>query len=421
MEYLGEWMWAAILGRGLVALAFASAVLATVAFLRGHVTLGRRAFFTHAASTLGVIALIFVLFFGHRYEFQYIWKHLNNEMPMRFVLSAFWGGQEGGFLLWMFWHNVLALFILRRADAWQREVMTVLSAIEAFLGVMLLGIYFGDFQLGLDPFLLLREAPNNLGLPWTARTDYLTSFAQFTDGQGLNPLLQNYWMTIHPPTLFLGFAACSIPFAYAIGALWRRDLSGWIKPVAMDFFRRGHPGGRDLDGRCLGLRGLELWGILGLGPRGELVVGAVDGACGCGAPAADQPKQEEADRFVLDGVPEHPCFLRSPVLTFLTKSGVLGDTSVHSFVDSGILPQLLAYLLAFVALGHLMLLEDVASRKVFGGLALATLGLVALGHPALGFLAFLAVMAAAAIRAFRREFKGDDDEDALWSASFGCL
>ena len=231
MEYLGEWMWAAYLGRFLVAVAFASALLATVAFVRGNLRLGRGAFVTHAASTLGVIALIFVLFFGHRYEFQYIWKHLNNEMPMRFVLSAFWGGQEGGFLLWMFWHNVLALFILRRADAWQREVMAVLSAIEAFLGVMLLGIYFGDFQLGLDPFMLLREAPNNLGLPWTARADYLTSFPQFADGQGLNPLLQNYWMTIHPPTLFLGFAACSVPFAYAVGAMWRRDLTGWIKPV----------------------------------------------------------------------------------------------------------------------------------------------------------------------------------------------
>ena len=213
MEYLGEWMWAAYLGRTLIAVAFASAVLSTIAFARGMVTLGRRAFVTHAASTVGVIALIFVLFFGHRYEFQYIWKHLNNDMPMRFVLSAFWGGQEGGFLLWMFWHNVLAMFILRRADHWQREVMTILSAIEAFLSVMLLGVYFGDFQLGLDPFLLLREAPANLGLPWAARADYLTAFPQFSDGQGLNPLLQNYWMTIHPPTLFLGFAACSVPFA----------------------------------------------------------------------------------------------------------------------------------------------------------------------------------------------------------------
>ena len=419
MEYLGEWMWAAVLGRGLVALAFSSAVLATVAFLRGHVSLGRRAFFTHAVSTLGVIALIFVLFFGHRYEFQYIWKHLNNEMPMRFVLSAFWGGQEGGFLLWMFWHNVLALLILRRADAWQREVMTVLSAIEAFLGVMLLGIYFGDFQLGLDPFLLLREAPNNLGLPWTARADYLTSFSQFTDGQGLNPLLQNYWMTIHPPTLFLGFAACSIPFAYAIGALWRRDLSGWIKPVLpWTFFAVGILGAGILMGGAWAYEALSFGGFWAWDPveNSSLVPWMVLVAA--------------AHLLLINRNKKKPTALFSTVYlsilafllvlysTFLTKSGVLGDTSVHSFVDSGILPQLLAYLLAFVALGHLMLLEDVASRKVFGGLALATLGLVAVGQPALGFLAFLAVMAAAAIRAFRREFKGDDDEDALWSREF---
>ena len=129
MEYLGEWIGVAHAGRFLVALAFVSALAATGAFWKGNLRLGRRAYLMHAGSTLGVIVLIFVLFFGHRYEFQYIWKHLNNGMPMRFVLSAFWGGQEGGFLLWMFWHNVLALFILRRADDWQREVMTVLSSI----------------------------------------------------------------------------------------------------------------------------------------------------------------------------------------------------------------------------------------------------------------------------------------------------
>jgi cytochrome c-type biogenesis protein CcmF len=89
---------------------------------------------------------------------------------------------------------------------------------------MLLGIYFGDFQLGLDPFLLMREAPENIGLPWTGIKDYAIQF--FQDGQGLNPLLQNYWMTIHPPTLFLGFAATSIPFAYAIAGLWEGDHKG---------------------------------------------------------------------------------------------------------------------------------------------------------------------------------------------------
>ena len=397
MEYLGEWIGVAHAGRFLVALAFVSALVATGAFWKGNLRLGRRAYLIHAGSTLGVIVLIFVLFFGHRYEFQYIWKHLNNDMPMRFVLSAFWGGQEGGFLLWMFWHNVLALFILRRADDWQREVMTVLSSIQAFLGVMLLGIYFGDFQLGLDPFLLLREAPNNIGLPWTARADYLTAIPQFADGQGLNPLLQNYWMTIHPPTLFLGFAACSVPFAYAVGALWRRDLTSWIKPVLpWAFFAVGILGAGILMGGAWAYEALSFGGFWAWDPveNSSLVPWMVLVAA--------------AHLLLINRNRKQPTALFSTVYlsilsfllvlysTFLTKSGVLGDTSVHSFVDSGILPQLLAYLLAFVALGHLMLLEDAGSRKVYGGLAMATLGLVAAGQPALGFLAFLAVMAAAA-------------------------
>ena len=419
MEYLGEWMWAAYLGRFLVALALATSLLSTLAFVRGNVQLGRRAFLAHAGSTLGVIALIFLLFFGHRYEFEYIWKHLNNEMPMRFVLSAFWGGQEGGFLLWMFWHNVLALSVLRRADSWQREVMAVLSAIEAFLSVMLLGIYFGDFQLGLDPFMLLREAPNNLGLPWTARADYLTSFPQFADGKGLNPLLQNYWMTIHPPTLFLGFAACSVPFAYAVGALWRRDFRGWIKPVLpYSFFAVGILGAGILMGGAWAYEALSFGGFWAWDPveNSSLVPWMVLVAASHLLLINRNRKKSTAlfSTVYLNIL----AFLLVLYSTFLTKSGVLGDTSVHSFVDSGILPQLLAYLLSFVTLGHLMLLEDLDSRKIYGGLALGTMGLVAAGQPALGLLAFLGVMAAAAIRAFRREFRSDEEEDALWSREF---
>ena len=419
MEYLGEWMWAAYLGRFLVALALATSLLSTLAFVRGNIQLGRRAFLAHAGSTLGVIALIFLLFFGHRYEFEYIWKHLNNEMPMRFVLSAFWGGQEGGFLLWMFWHNVLALFVLRRADSWQREVMAVLSAIEAFLSVMLLGIYFGDFQLGLDPFMLLREAPNNLGLPWTARADYLTSFPQFADGKGLNPLLQNYWMTIHPPTLFLGFAACSVPFAYAVGALWRRDFRGWIKPVLpYSFFAVGILGAGILMGGAWAYEALSFGGFWAWDPveNSSLVPWMVLVAASHLLLINRNRKKPTAlfSTVYLNIL----AFLLVLYSTFLTKSGVLGDTSVHSFVDSGILPQLLAYLLSFVTLGHLMLLEDLDSRKIYGGLALGTMGLVAAGQPALGLLAFLGVMAAAAIRAFRREFRSDEEEDALWSREF---
>jgi cytochrome c-type biogenesis protein CcmF len=419
MEYVGEWIGLAYAGRALVATGFASALLATAFFFKGDVAAGRKAFLVHVLSTAGVIALMFVLFFGHRYEFQYIWKHLNNAMPMRFVLSAFWGGQEGGFLLWMFWHNVLALFILRRADDWQREVMTVIGAIEAFLSVMLLGIYFGDFQLGLDPFLLIREAPSNIGLPWTGKLDYLSTVPQFADGQGLNPLLQNYWMTIHPPTLFLGFAACSVPFAYAVGALWRRDLTGWVKPaLPWSFFAVGILGAGILMGGAWAYEALSFGGFWAWDPvENSSLVPWMVLVAGAHLLLINRNRKTPTALFSTLYLPILS-FLLVLYSTFLTKSGILGDTSVHSFVDSGILPQLLVYLLSFVALGHLLLLESLDERKVFGGLALATLAVVALGEPALGIMGFLLVMAVAAIRAFRRELKGSDEEDALWSREF---
>ena len=87
----GEWIIAAWVGRSLVALAFTSAIVAGISYFSGWKDLGRKAFYTHVASVFSVISLMFILFFAHRYEFQYIWKHLNNDMPMRFVLSAFWG------------------------------------------------------------------------------------------------------------------------------------------------------------------------------------------------------------------------------------------------------------------------------------------------------------------------------------------
>jgi cytochrome c-type biogenesis protein CcmF len=64
--------------------------------------------------------------------------------------------------------------------------------------------------------------------PIFSQADYL-SIPQMQDGQGLNALLQNYWMVIHPPVLFLGFSSTVVPFAYAIAGLWKRDFGGWTR------------------------------------------------------------------------------------------------------------------------------------------------------------------------------------------------
>ena len=64
--------------------------------------------------------------------------------------------------------------------------------------------------------------------PIFQRADYL-SIPQMQDGQSLNALLQNYWMVIHPPVLFLGFSSTLIPFAFAVTGLWKKDYGSWTK------------------------------------------------------------------------------------------------------------------------------------------------------------------------------------------------
>ena len=174
---------------------------------------GRISFYVHAAALIGVVTLLYVLIYGHFYEFHYVWKYSNDSMPLRYLVSCFWGGQEGSFLLWMFWNVVIGLILTKTAKKWESSVMSVFVLSQVFLTTMLLGIYVFDFKIGNNVFLLTRNLEENLGLPWTEMADYMTKIPLFKDGQGLNPLLQNYWMTIHPPTLFLGFALTAVPFS----------------------------------------------------------------------------------------------------------------------------------------------------------------------------------------------------------------
>ena len=417
MTFDGEWILAAWAGRTLVALAFTSAIVSGISYLSGWKDLGRKAFYTHVISVLSVIALIFMLFFTHSYEFKYIWKHLNNEMPMRFVLSAFWGGQEGGFLLWMFWHNILALLVIRAADKWESKVMVVLASIEAFLSMMLLGIYFGDFQLGLDPFLLLREAPENIGLPWTGMSNYLTSLPYFADGQGLNPLLQNYWMTIHPPTLFLGFASTSIPFAYAIAGLWEKDYKGWITPaLPWAYFGVGILGAGILMGGAWAYEALSFGGFWAWDPvENSSLVPWLVLVAGAHLMLINKKKPTALFSTVYLILLSFLLVLYS---TFLTKSGVLGDTSVHSFVDSGILPQLLTYLLSFVLLAHTLLHSSASRRFIHLALSVIVLILIYFGQYGLALLGFLIIQTISAIIAFNYNFTSKAEEDSILSREF---
>ena len=236
IDYVGEHTWIGKFGDTLIIIAIAAALLAAVSYYLSYRTkrdsyrrLGRIAFWIHSLALVSAALTLFFMLFNQYFEYDYVWKHANRDMPMRYIFSCFWEGQEGSFLLWSFWHVVLGNILLLTAKKWENLTMTVVAIAQVFLGAMVLGVYIFDLKIGNSPFTLIREMPDNVGLAWTTMPNYLQQIPTFQDGRGLNPLLQNYWMTIHPPTLFLGYASTLFPFAFVVAGLWSGQLREWIK------------------------------------------------------------------------------------------------------------------------------------------------------------------------------------------------
>ena len=366
MHYLGEHSFWSLLGRLFVALSFAGALVA--AFFYGiqafrtpeereeRPALGVRgaarwAYGLHSIGVLGTIAVLFIALFNHWFEFDYVWRHSSLDMPMQYIASCFWEGQEGSFLLWLTWHMILGWVLIRTAKTWEYGTLFALSLVQLFLASMLLGIYLGDLKLGSSPFILIRELPDNIGLPWTQMSDYLMRIPAFRDGQGLNPLLQNYWMVIHPPTLFLGFAAVTIPFLFAMTGLWEKRYTEWVQPaLPWTFFGISILGTGILMGGAWAYEALSFGGFWAWDPveNSSLVPWLTLVAAGHLMMVVKHKKTAPATAIFLALL----SFLLVLYSTFLTRSGILGDTSVHAFVDLGLNGQLLA-LLGFFTLGSL--------------------------------------------------------------------
>lgn len=407
-------------------LSFVAALLALVAYVlserrgqdAGWASLGRLAFRVHSLAVLGIVAVLFTMLLNHWFEYDYVWKHSNTAMPLKYILSCFWEGQEGSFLLWTFWHVVLGNIVMMRARQWEAPVMVVFALVQIFLATMLLGVYIGDVRIGSSPFMLIRELPENIGLPWTAMPDYLQRIPEFADGRGLNPLLQNYWMVIHPPTLFLGFAATLVPFAYSIAGLWRNELKGWMAPaLPWTFFGVMVLGTGILMGGAWAYEALSFGGFWAWDPVENASLVPWLTLVGAGHLMLINKRKETSlfSTFLLTLMTFHLVLYSS----FLTRSGVLGDTSVHSFTGDGMLPGLLLFLLFFVALATAMLLPDKSQRGFYAlvSAALLLIGVV-LDLPVHAIVLFGLLSIAMVLTAYRRRFSSDATEESLWSREF---
>jgi cytochrome c-type biogenesis protein CcmF len=314
--------------------------------------LGRTGFLIHGLATLLLIALIFYIMINAMYEYNYVHGHVSDDLPMRYIFSAFWEGQEGSFMLWMFWHVILGFVFLRKTDKWSASVVLGLALIQAFLASMLLGIHiplFGEeYKIGSNPTVLLRDM---IDAPIFSSADYLS----LIEGTGLNPLLQNYWMTIHPPVLFLGFASTAIPFGFALGGLLTKDHKGWLRPAlrwslfSAFFLGTGILMGAAWAYEALGFGGYWAWDPVenaSFVPWIILVAGIHTNVVALNTGYSIRTTY----LFYL------LTFVLIIYSTFLTRSGVLGDTSAHSFTQMGLEWQLVAFVGFFFLLGMFLYL-----------------------------------------------------------------
>lgn len=352
IEYIGEHLWPGRIGNFFIFLSFVSALLATLSYSfqvkskdsdLSWRSIGRIAFRLHSFSVFGIIAVLFFLLTNHYFEYQYIWQHSSKEMPMKYILSCFWEGQEGSFLLWTFWHVVLGSILLRLEKNFEAPVMAVFSSVQVFLSSMLLGVYVFGAKVGCNPFILVRETTDNLGLPWTTFPDYITRFPNmFANGRGLNPLLQNYWMTIHPPTLFLGFAATLVPFAYAVAGLWTGKYKEWVKPaLPWTFFGVMILGTGILMGGAWAYESLTFGGFWAWDPVENASL--VPWLTLVGAAHLMLIQKTRNSSLITTFVFVFITFIFILYSTFLTRSGILGESSVHAFTDLGMNWQLLSF------------------------------------------------------------------------------
>jgi cytochrome c-type biogenesis protein CcmF len=200
-------------GHACLIVAFAAALYGIAASLYGararrrdFVASGRRAVYAMAGATTVAFVLLELAFVRSDFEFAVVASHSSTTTPLFYRLTAMWSSQEGSLLLWLFslglWSSLI-LFITRHK----------LRALAPYATAVLLG--FGAFFAGV---MLFAESP------------FTRAQTVVSEGAGLNPLLRDPGMMIHPPMLYSGYTLFAVPFAFAVAALITRRLDAeWIR------------------------------------------------------------------------------------------------------------------------------------------------------------------------------------------------
>ena len=170
---------------------------------------GVGAFYSVTALMTLASSIILYAFVTEDYSIRYVDRYSDSVQPLFYKLTSYWGGLDGSIMFWVFLLSVFGAIAVKTNRESQRELIPYVVAV---IGTVQLFFLFVMIVL-TDPFATyLTEAP--------------------VDGRGLNPLLQNVYMAIHPPALYTGFVGMTIPFAFGMAALITGYLDdSWLRAV----------------------------------------------------------------------------------------------------------------------------------------------------------------------------------------------
>lgn len=276
-------------------------------------------------------ALLWYALLTDQFQLSYVWNHSERALPNFYKFSALWGGQAGSLLFWVL---ILSLFSMAVTVTQRQKMQVMMPYVNAVLLSTTL-FFLTLLVFATNPFKQIGFTPE--------------------DGQGLNPLLQNYWMVIHPVMLYLGYVGMAVPFAFAVGALASRQVGNeWVRVV-----RRWTliPWMFLSVGILMGSQ----WAYMELGWGGYWAWDPVENASflpwltGTAFLHSIVIQEQRGIMKVWNVVLVFLTYFLVILGTFTTRSGVL--ESVHSFARSDVGPYFLAFMILIV-FGFLWLLYD---------------------------------------------------------------
>ncbi len=382
-----------MVGSIVLTIALACSAIAMVMYFlsyRGYqntINYGRIAYHAMAMMVIVASALLWYAIINHDYSFKYVYEYSANSLPFGFLIASFWGGQEGSFMLWLLLSSIVGIvlqsYTSKRGDL-EKRVMPIFTLHTTFLLIMVSPLFKNPFAyIWSEPFFIATKHVNAafLSQPWLqsfifsdgssgqnfvkiGQALYTTlasggiHMSQFIiDGKGLNPQLLNFWMQIHPPILFSGFSMATVPFTFAMAAMLKNDYRDWV--------RQSFPwvlAGAGILGLGIMLGGYWAYEMLGWGGywawdpvENSSLIPWLVGVAAIHTLLVQRKTQSKggigkyAKTNLILCIMVYILVLYS---TFLTRSGVLGDASVHSFVD----PGMLVYLFLLIFIGTFFLL-----------------------------------------------------------------